>query len=140
MSGSCASPQATAVERSGGVVLGRDDRWGSLLANVDEDGDPYDNIARAVMSNPYEQPAEKRALWLVEEARQTRANGIIFAFQWGCNYQAAISRLMCDVAKTVGMPAINLEMDSLGRASTSEQINNRVTAFIEMLGGVAVSG
>ena len=119
--------------------MGRDDRWSALLVDVEEEGDPYENIARALMLAPYEQVAKKRALWAVDEARKARADGILFAFHWGCNYQAAISRLMCDVAKEAGLPAIQLEQDDLGRATTPEQSLNRISAFIEMLGGVALT-
>ena len=137
--GSCVEPSPFAIDERGGILLGRDDRWSALLVDVEEEGDPYENIARALMLAPYEQVAKKRALWAVDEARKARADGILFAFHWGCNYQAAISRLMCDVAKEAGLPAIQLEQDDLGRATTPEQSLNRISAFIEMLGGVALT-
>ena len=134
--GSCVAPSSFAVDARGGALLARDDRWSSMLMDVDEEGDPYENITRSLQSSPYEQIAEKRALWVVEESRKARASGLLFAYHWGCNYQGAISRVMCDVAKEAGVPAMNLEQDDLGRATSPEQSINRISAFIEMLGGV----
>ena len=133
--GSCIVPSPFAIDARGGMLLGRDDRWSAMLMDVEEEGDPYENIARSVMSSPYEQIAEKRALWVVEETRKARVDGILFAYHWGCNYQGAISRVMCDVTKGAGVPSINLEVDDLGRAASPEQSLNRISAFVEMLGG-----
>lgn len=132
--GSCVGPNPSHVEKVGAVLVGRDDNWSAVSTDVKENGDPYENLAKAIISFPYEQPTEKRAEWTAEQVKKSRADGVVFLYNWGCNYQTGVSRMMADIIKDeTGVPAITIEVGELGRMEGLEQSENRVEAFIEML-------
>ncbi len=132
--GSCVSPNPNAVDRAGGVIVGKDDWLSGLYIKVKEDGNPYVNLAKANLSITYEQPTEARALWTVEQVKKSKADGLIFMHQWGCNFQSAISRMVADIVKEkTGIPTLIIEVDELGKVEALEQSQNRVVSFIEML-------
>ena len=86
----------------------------------------------ATLEYPYEQSIEKRAQWTIEQIKKSRADGVIFIHNWGCNTQAAISRPIVDfIKRETGIPTYIHERDLHGLRDEQEQ--NRVNAFIEML-------
>jgi Benzoyl-CoA reductase/2-hydroxyglutaryl-CoA dehydratase subunit, BcrC/BadD/HgdB len=130
--GSCVGPNATLVDYAGGVIVGRDDGWSKTVVDVKETGDPWENLANAILSYPYELPTVERAEWIAREAKRSRADGVIFLYAWGCNYQTAVARMIADIVKDrTGLPTTTIEME-LGQ-NDSEQSENRVEAFIEIL-------
>lgn len=132
--GSCVGPNPHHVEKAGGVLVGRDDNWSSVSTDVRENGDPYENLARAILSFPYEQPTEKRAEWTAEQVKKSRADGVVFMYNWGCNFQTAVARMMSDIIKEkTGVPTTFIEVGELGRMEALEQSENRIEAFIEIL-------
>ena len=132
--GSCAHTNPGFVDSKGGVIVGRDDMWSTATMEVQEAGDPYENLARAMASLPYERPTVERAEWTVEQIQESRADGVIFIHNWGCNYQSAIARMVTDIIKErTGLPAISIEVGELARMESTEQFQNRAEAFIEML-------
>lgn len=132
--GSCVGPNPHHVEKAGAVLVGRDDNWSSVSTHVKESGDPYENLARTILSFPYEQPTEKRAEWTAEQVKRSRADGVIFMYNWGCNFQTAVARMMSDIIKErTGVPTTFIEVGELGRMEALEQSENRVEAFIEIL-------
>jgi benzoyl-CoA reductase/2-hydroxyglutaryl-CoA dehydratase subunit BcrC/BadD/HgdB len=132
--GSCVGPNPTHVEQSGGVVVGRDDSWNLLYTDVKETGDPIRALAEGILGYPYELPTTKRAQWTAETIKKSRADGVIFMYNWGCNYQTSVARMMADLIKEeTGLPTTFIEVGELGRSEATEQSENRVEAFIEML-------
>jgi len=132
--GSCYTPQADRIDRAGGAVVGYDDFWNRATIDVSEEGDPYVNLARAMLAWPYERPTVERARWTVEQIIKSRANGLIFAYHWGCQLQSAVSRMIAEIVKKeTGIPILYLELDQLGKTQTVEQSENRIESFIEML-------
>ncbi|OPX44975.1 benzoyl-CoA reductase subunit C [Ruminiclostridium hungatei] len=130
--GSCVGLNNYRSEESGAIVVGTDNMWSHLTTIVDEEGDPYYNLAKATLEYPYEQSIEKRALWTVEQIKRSRAEGVIFIHNWGCNTQAAVSRAIVDVIKReTGLPTFISERELGGLQHEQEQ--NRVNAFIEMV-------
>jgi benzoyl-CoA reductase/2-hydroxyglutaryl-CoA dehydratase subunit BcrC/BadD/HgdB len=131
--GSCVGPRANRVDESGGVIVGKDDWWSEISTDVEETGDPYENLAEAILSFPYELPTEERAEWTAEQVKKSRADGAIFYFAWGCNYQSGVARMIADIIKErTGVPTINIEAE-LTSAEGREQEHNRIESFIEML-------
>ena len=119
-------------EDAGAIVVGKDDQWSHCTKLVEEEGDPYYNLAKATLEYPYEQSIEKRAQWTIEQIKKSRADGVIFIHNWGCNTQAAISRPIVDfIKRETGIPTYIHERDLHGLRDEQEQ--NRVNAFIEML-------
>jgi len=131
--GSCVSPNNYRTEEAGAIVVGTDNGWSHISTIVKEEGDPYFNLAKATLEYPYEQSIEKRAAWTIEQIRKSRADGVIFLYNWGCNTQSAIARAVCDVIKReTGLPTLISENEL--RGLQPEQQQNRINAFVEMVG------
>ncbi|OPX44982.1 benzoyl-CoA reductase subunit C [Ruminiclostridium hungatei] len=127
--GSCVFPNEYRTEEAGGIIVGNDNHWSDIATIVEEEGDPYYNLSRAILSYPYEQSIKERAQWTVEQIKRSRADGVLFLYNWGCNTQSAIARALVDeIKKETGLPTLIIEHDR-----GSEQLQNRVNAFVEML-------
>lgn len=132
--GSCFGLRSDFIEEKGGVVVGTDDHLSKIYADVKESGDPYEEIAKSILSYRYEQPTEERAQYIIDLVRKSRADGVVCGYNWGCNYQSAVSRMIADIVKKeTGVPTINLQVAELGLLEGSEQTQNRIEAFLEML-------
>jgi benzoyl-CoA reductase/2-hydroxyglutaryl-CoA dehydratase subunit BcrC/BadD/HgdB len=130
--GSCVFPNEFRTEEAGGIIVGNDNHWSDISTIVEEEGDPYYNLSKAILSYPYEQPIEERARWTIEEIRKSRADGVLFLYNWGCNTQSAIARMLVDIIKReTGLPTLIIEHEFGG--TQSEQLQNRVNAFVEMV-------
>lgn len=130
--GSCVSPNSFRTEAGGAVIVGNDDGWSYNSLLVEEDGDPYYNLAKTTLSYPYEQNIEGRGAWTVEQIRKARADGVVFLYNWGCNTQSAISRAVSDyVKRETGIPTLIYEHELRGVQPEQEQ--NRIDAFVEMV-------
>ena len=130
--GSCIGLNNLRSENAGAIVVGNDNFWSHVTTLVAEDGDPYHNLSQATLDYPYEQSIEKRAAWTVAQIRKSRADGVIFLYNWGCNTQAAIARPVLDVIKReTGLPTFIYERELGGLQHEQEQ--SRIDAFIEML-------
>jgi benzoyl-CoA reductase/2-hydroxyglutaryl-CoA dehydratase subunit BcrC/BadD/HgdB len=130
--GSCVFPNDYRMEEAGAIIVGNDNHWSDITTLVEEEGDPFLNLARAVLSYPYEQPLKERARWTAEQIRKSRTDGILFLYKWGCNTQSAAARMVVDELKALtGLPTLIIE-DDMQRTQT-EQLQNRVNAFVEML-------
>jgi benzoyl-CoA reductase/2-hydroxyglutaryl-CoA dehydratase subunit BcrC/BadD/HgdB len=130
--GSCVFPNEFRTEEAGGVIVGNDNHWSDISTLVEEEGDPYYNLSKAILSYPYEQDIETRAAWTIQEIRKSRAHGVLFLYNWGCNTQSAIARMLVDIIKReTSLPTLIIEHEF--GASQSEQLQNRVNAFVEMV-------
>lgn len=130
--GSCVFPNNYRIEEAGGIIVGNDNHWSDITTIVEEEGDPYYNLSKAILSYPYEQSVEERAKWTIEQIRKSRADGVLFLYNWGCNTQSAVARMIVDVIKReTGIPTLIIEHEM--RGTQTEQLQNRVDAFIEML-------
>jgi benzoyl-CoA reductase/2-hydroxyglutaryl-CoA dehydratase subunit BcrC/BadD/HgdB len=132
--GSCFGLRADFVEDKGGVIVGTDDHLSKIYADVGESGNPYKEIAKTILKYNYELPTEQRAEYIIDLVRRSRADGVVCGYNWGCNYQSAVSRMIADIVKKeTGVPTINLQVAELGLLEGQEQTQNRIEAFIEML-------
>jgi benzoyl-CoA reductase/2-hydroxyglutaryl-CoA dehydratase subunit BcrC/BadD/HgdB len=130
--GSCVFPNEHRIEEAGGVLVGNDNHWSDITTIIEEEGDPYYNLAKGILSYPYEQTIKERAAWTVEQIKKSRSDGVLFMYKWGCNTQSAVSRAVVDeIKKSTGLPTLIIEHE--GNATQSEQLQNRVNAFIEMI-------
>jgi hypothetical protein len=50
----------------------------AFRAFVEEDGDPFYNLAKATLSYAYEQSIDERVAWTVEQIQKSRTDGMIF--------------------------------------------------------------
>jgi Benzoyl-CoA reductase/2-hydroxyglutaryl-CoA dehydratase subunit, BcrC/BadD/HgdB len=131
--GSCVFPNEYRTEDAGGIIVGNDNHWSDISTLVEEDGDPFYKLSKAILSYPYEQPVIERAGWTVEQIKRSRADGVLFLYNWGCNTQSAIARMLVDeIKKQTGLPTLIIEHEM--RGTQTEQLQNRINAFIEMIG------
>jgi benzoyl-CoA reductase/2-hydroxyglutaryl-CoA dehydratase subunit BcrC/BadD/HgdB len=129
--GSCVFPNDYRMEEAGAIIVGQDNHWSDITTLVEEEGDPFINLAKAVLSYPYEQPIKERARWTAEQIKKSRTDGILFLYKWGCNTQSAAARMLVDEIKaSTGLPTLVIEDDNQNQ---TEQLQNRVDAFVEML-------
>jgi benzoyl-CoA reductase/2-hydroxyglutaryl-CoA dehydratase subunit BcrC/BadD/HgdB len=132
--GSCVTANPYLVDRAGGYVIGHDDGWAETLTDVEIEGDPYVNLATATLSYPYELPTKGRAQWTASEVKRSRAEGLVFIYNWGCNFQSAPARMIADIVKQeAGIPTVHVGSSDLGKGEVVPQFQNRVEAFIEMM-------
>jgi benzoyl-CoA reductase/2-hydroxyglutaryl-CoA dehydratase subunit BcrC/BadD/HgdB len=132
--GSCVTANPHLVDRAGGYVIGHDDGWAETLTDIAIDGDPYENLAAATLSYPYELPTKKRAEWTAGEVLRSRSEGMVFIYNWGCNFQSAPARMVADIVKKIAdVPTAHIGSSDLGKGEVVPQFQNRVEAFIEML-------
>jgi len=132
ISGSCVFPNDFRTEEAGGIIVANDNHWSDITTLVEETGDPYEKLAKAIISYPYEQPIEERAKWTAGEVKKSRSDGVLFLYNWGCNTQSAVARMLCDsIHEETGIPTMIIEHEQ--RGEQTEQLQNRVNAFIEML-------
>lgn len=132
--GSCITMQADRIDKYGGIIVGYDDYWNRAMVDAKVEGDPYENLAEAMLSWPYERPTIDRGRWVAEQVLKAKADGLIFAYHWGCQLQSAVARMVSEIVKKeTGVPVLYMELDQLGKQETVEQSENRIEAFIEML-------
>jgi benzoyl-CoA reductase/2-hydroxyglutaryl-CoA dehydratase subunit BcrC/BadD/HgdB len=130
--GSCIHLDEYFVEDNGGIVVGSDNGWSQCAAMVEEEGDPYYNLAKATLSYSYEQSIGERVAWTVEQIKKSRTQGMLFLYNWGCNTQSAVARPICDaIKKLADIPTMVMENELVGLKP--EQQLNRVASFIEMI-------
>jgi benzoyl-CoA reductase/2-hydroxyglutaryl-CoA dehydratase subunit BcrC/BadD/HgdB len=130
--GSCVNPNLRHTDEVGGVVAGKDDGYSEIFFDVPEQGaDPYLALAETILKYPYEQDTLTRANWTAEQVRAARADGILFMYQWGCNYQSGIARLIVDeVGRQVGIPSMVIERTFAENPTGHEQLNTRLETFV----------
>jgi benzoyl-CoA reductase/2-hydroxyglutaryl-CoA dehydratase subunit BcrC/BadD/HgdB len=132
--GSCVTANPTLVDGAGGVIVGHDDQWSAGFFDIPENGDPFVNLATGILSQPYEQSTLERAKWTAAEVKRTRAEGLMFIYNWGCSYQSSIARMVADIVKQeTGVPTLVMSVGELSKSEATEQSQNRVEAFIELL-------
>lgn len=134
--GSCINPEMKLVDSCGGVVVGWDDVLCNIDADIEETGDPYEKMAQAIITSPYEMAEDERGRWVSAQVRRSRAEGLIFMYQPGCNYQSAAARIISDIVEEeTGISSMILErsMTQCPCMAAQEQLRNRIEAFIEML-------
>jgi benzoyl-CoA reductase/2-hydroxyglutaryl-CoA dehydratase subunit BcrC/BadD/HgdB len=132
--GACVGANPNLVDRAGGHVVSRDDGWSVILTDVETEGDPYVSLARATLAYPYELPTKERGIWTAGQVRDSKADGLVFIYNWGCNFQSAVARMVADIVKEkTGIPTIHVGSSDLGKGEAVPQFENRIEAFIEML-------
>ncbi|MDP4193234.1 MAG: 2-hydroxyacyl-CoA dehydratase family protein, partial [Bacteroidota bacterium] len=82
--GSCFGLKSDFVEDKGGVIVGTDDHLSKIFADVNESGDPYEEMAKSILAYNYELPTEERAQYVVDLVKKSKADGVICGYNWGC--------------------------------------------------------
>ena len=100
---------------------------------IDPD-DPYEGLAKRIMSNPLVGPLDNRIEHLIQLAQRNKIDGMINPCHWGCRQGTGARGLIEDGLKKAGIPVLNLEVDCVDPRNFSEgQARTRLQAFIEMI-------
>ena len=128
------------IEETGGVVVGDDLKNGSRYfdGNVAEEGDLMQNLVdRQVKKMPsasFDDFANPRSDYLVNTARGNGADGVLLLHLKYCEPENYDYLDMKTALEEAGIPVQKLETE-FGQTSLG-QLQTRVQAFMEMLGGV----
>jgi len=119
----------------GGFVVGSECVMSIYWEDIDEDPskDPIDVMAERFINVPYTLSAKNKAMWTVNNIkRMKRIDGVIINSNFGCNYNAANTRIVADtIKKETDVPVLTIDSD-LPKESR-EQFRTRCGAFIEMI-------
>ncbi|MCG8402559.1 MAG: 2-hydroxyacyl-CoA dehydratase family protein [Firmicutes bacterium] len=141
MSGSVCEPLEILdyIESAGGVVVGDDLQNGRryIEADVPESGDPLEALAdRQINRMPfagYDIARNPRRHFLARLAREKHARGVIFLHLKYCEAENYDYHDNLQALKKAGIPAMRIETEF--GSSSMGQLNTRVQAFMEMVGG-----
>ena len=96
--------------------------------------DPFAFMARRLVYNAFNGPADRRIARVLSLARATEADGVVCFCQWGCKHTLGLSQMAKARLEAQGFPTLVLEGDGCNHANTSNgQVATRMGAFLEML-------
>jgi benzoyl-CoA reductase/2-hydroxyglutaryl-CoA dehydratase subunit BcrC/BadD/HgdB len=113
-------------------LLGADLNY-DALEELDE-SHPYESMARRLLTNMLNGPAQRRASRLIQEVKTLRADGVVYFCHWGCKLTLGGARLIQEHLERDGIPVLVLDGDGCDRKNINEgQMSTRLQAFSEML-------
>ena len=124
------------IEEMGARVAGDDLCSASrhFLDQVGAEGDPFETLADYYLRRPpcptKLHPAHDPGRFLLQQARQVRAEGIMFVLEKFCEPHAFDYALVRPLLEEAGMPYLLLEME---QTPSLEALRTRLQAFVEML-------
>ena len=124
------------IEETGAQVGGDDLCSGSrhFLGQVGADGDPFESLTDYYLRRPpcptKIHPDHNPGRYLLQQAGQVRADGILFALEKFCEPHAFDYALVRPTLEEAGMPHLLLEME---HTPSLEALRTRIQAFVEML-------
>jgi benzoyl-CoA reductase/2-hydroxyglutaryl-CoA dehydratase subunit BcrC/BadD/HgdB len=102
---------------------------------IDPDN-PYEGVARRMISMPINGSAKTRIENLKKLAQEYRVHGAINPCHWGCRQGTGGRGLVERGLKEIGVPVLNLEVDVVDSRHFAEgQLRTRMGAFLEMIEG-----
>ena len=103
---------------------------------MEEDpSDPFRFMARRIVFNPFNGPADDRIECSRRMAERTGADGVVLFCHWGCKMTSGASAKIKKDLEAAGHPVLILNGDGVDRANVSSgQTLTRLEAFLEMLG------
>jgi benzoyl-CoA reductase/2-hydroxyglutaryl-CoA dehydratase subunit BcrC/BadD/HgdB len=95
---------------------------------------PFESIARRIISIPYSLGTSERIAHMQMLAREYKLDGAINPCHWGCRQGTGVRGLTTKGLKDVNVPVLNLEIDCVDSRNLAQgQIETRLEAFVEML-------
>ena len=95
---------------------------------------PYESMARRLVYDVFNGPAERRIRKSLEMARELEADGVVYFCHWGCKQTLASAQVTRKTMEEAGYPTLILDGDGCDAANTSNgQMLTRMEAFLEML-------
>jgi len=133
--GACTHFRPLIGHTSGAVPVGVEWFLVPSHGSLNEEGDPFRALVEGSPLKSLTAPVEEHADWIVEQIRQSKADGFIYGYKWGCNFASSAAHVITDVVKKkTGLPTMIMETDFIGKlANESGGGLTRVEAFTEIL-------
>ena len=97
---------------------------------------PYESMARRLVYNAFNGPAQRRIERSLEMCRELEADGVVYFCHWGCKQTLASAQVARKTLEDAGYPTLILDGDGCDAGNMSNgQILTRMEAFLEMLEG-----
>ena len=97
---------------------------------------PFESIARRILSIPFSRNADSRVAHLQTLAREYQIDGAINPCHWGCRQGTGVRGIISNGLREIGVPVLNLEIDCVDSRNLARgQIQTRIEAFTEMIQG-----
>ena len=110
------------------------DEFNDVAWDAIDPDDPYEGLARRMVTNSLTGPVDNRVAALQRLAAEYKIDGAINPCQWGCRQGTGARGMIEKGLNQVGVPVLNLEVDCVDQRPFAEaQLRTRVEAFIEML-------
>ncbi|MBQ9062218.1 MAG: 2-hydroxyacyl-CoA dehydratase [Eubacterium sp.] len=95
---------------------------------------PYESMARRMVYNTFNGPAERRIQAALEQCDSQQIDGVVYFCHWGCKQTLAAAGNARAMFETAGYPVLILDGDGCDRRNAGDgQTLTRMQAFIEML-------
>jgi benzoyl-CoA reductase/2-hydroxyglutaryl-CoA dehydratase subunit BcrC/BadD/HgdB len=128
------NPLLQLLEQDHGAVIAVDELNDVTWEPLDP-REPYEGLARRMITMPLNGPAERRVRHLQRLAREYRVDGVVHPCHWGCRQGTGLRGLVQQGCREFGLPVLNLEVDCVDARSFAEgQLRTRVEAFLELIG------
>lgn len=119
------------IEDMGAAVVGFESMWN--ITAIDEEGDPFEALARRATNIPLSLPARQRAYMVSKQSMERyRPDGTIYCNNFGCHLTSAPGPILMKIYEhEFGIPCLALEIDLPGGGHG--QMSTRIQAFIETI-------
>lgn len=103
---------------------------------VTDVSDPWQAMARRLVENNLNGPAQRRIDAVLEKAKQMKPDGVVWFCHWGCHHTSGASQLARTQLEAAGFPTLVLDGDGCDRSNCPPgQMTTRMQAFMELLEG-----
>jgi len=95
---------------------------------------PYESMARRLLYNFNNGPAQRRIAAAAHYAKKLQADGVLIFCHWGCKQTMGMALLAKSILEAEGFPTLVLDGDGCDSRNVSDgQMVTRVSAFLEQL-------
>lgn len=97
---------------------------------------PFESLARKALAHFGYGPVQRRIDTITELVDDYSIDGVVHFSHWGCRQSCGAVQMIREALRSIGVSFLNLEGDCIDNRHRSEgQLNTRIDAFIELLGG-----
>ncbi|ARP50585.1 hypothetical protein B6259_06660 [Ruminococcaceae bacterium CPB6] len=104
------------------------------VPELPETDDPWQTMARRLVQNHLNGPAQRRIDAVLQQAKRLQPDGIVWFCHWGCRQTSGASQMGRAELEKAGFPTLVLDGDACDRSNCPPgQMTTRMQAFLEML-------
>lgn len=103
---------------------------------VTDFSDPWRAMARRLVENNLNGPAQRRIDAVLTKAKELHPDGVVWFCHWGCHHTGGAAQLARAQLEAAGFPTLVLDGDGCDRSNCPPgQMTTRMQAFLELLEG-----